>query len=268
MVVNTTVVVMGCAMNRQELVADLMALGLSQYESQVYIALVAESPVTAYQLARNAGIATSKVYETIAKLQERDLIATIWGDPRQYVPQEPAHFVANAKSSYLATLDRLQSGLARLAQPQQPNYVWNLDGRTEILTLGERILSNANRAIVGAAPGDFIRAWYTALTAAHNRAVRVELLTNSTDTLPGTLPVRCAMEVPGRSQLQRVVLVVDSNTALLAGVGDGEGESANDVQGAWTRHQAIVSMAEEFVQNKLFLEEIISQRRILWEQDD
>ena len=43
----------------------LMDLGFSEYEARTYPALLAIQPATAYEIAREAGIPTSKIYQVI-----------------------------------------------------------------------------------------------------------------------------------------------------------------------------------------------------------
>jgi HTH-type transcriptional regulator, sugar sensing transcriptional regulator len=46
----------------EELVQRLQALGFSQYEARAYCALLQKSPANGHEVAKLAGIPTSKVY--------------------------------------------------------------------------------------------------------------------------------------------------------------------------------------------------------------
>jgi sugar-specific transcriptional regulator TrmB len=54
-----------------ELVQRLQALGFSQYEARAYCALLQESPANGHEVAKTAGIPTSKIYETLERLHQK-----------------------------------------------------------------------------------------------------------------------------------------------------------------------------------------------------
>jgi Cd2+/Zn2+-exporting ATPase len=54
-----------------ELLDDLNALGFTEYEAKVYLALLKDHPATGYQLSKQAGIPRSMVYEALGRLDVR-----------------------------------------------------------------------------------------------------------------------------------------------------------------------------------------------------
>ncbi len=258
-------------MGRQQLIADLLSLGLSQYESRAYVALVAEAPVTAYQLARNAGIPTSKVYEILAKLEERDLVAVIWGDPKQYAAKDPAEFVASSRQVHQQTMQRLEQEFGRLHTPRQQDYVWNLEGRAQIVQTGQDLLNEAKQTVVYAGPADLLTAWQAAMLATQERKLRLDILVAPDAGTPAAwqheehwLPLPVKIQRAGGAPAPRgFTLAVDSRKALLGGWG------ATDIErGAWTQHPAIVALAAGYGRDRLFLEEAIAGNRINWGQPE
>jgi len=78
-------------------VRKLTQLGLSEYEAKAYMALLRENPLTAYEIAKNSGIPTSKIYEVIRKLENRRTIQVIHGErSKVFVPLPPEEFVHNS----------------------------------------------------------------------------------------------------------------------------------------------------------------------------
>ena len=62
----------------------LKQLGFSSYEAKAYIGLLEHQPVGAYELAKRTQIPTSKIYETINKLLNRDVILIFRSRPDRY----------------------------------------------------------------------------------------------------------------------------------------------------------------------------------------
>jgi HTH-type transcriptional regulator, sugar sensing transcriptional regulator len=54
-----------------DLMVALTALGFTEYEAKVYLALLREHPATGYQLGKQAGIPRPMVYEALGRLHAR-----------------------------------------------------------------------------------------------------------------------------------------------------------------------------------------------------
>ena len=53
---------------------DLMAIGFTEYEARVYVALLRENPATGYQLSKQSGVPRSMVYEALGRLHTRSAV--------------------------------------------------------------------------------------------------------------------------------------------------------------------------------------------------
>ena len=60
-----------------KIISHLIEVGFSEYEAKVYASLVKTNPATAYEIAKNSGIPTSKIYEVISKLQEKKISSSV-----------------------------------------------------------------------------------------------------------------------------------------------------------------------------------------------
>ena len=83
------------------LLERLRSIGLGDYEAKLYVALVKRHPASGYELARSSGVPSSKVYEVLARLQEKDLVFPTDGGGRakRYVPVDPEDRMMMAGSS-------------------------------------------------------------------------------------------------------------------------------------------------------------------------
>src|SRR5947207_14504272 len=76
------------------LLGRLHALGLGEYEAKLYLALVKRHPASGYELARSSGVPSSKVYEVLGRLQEKEVVfATDGGRTKRYIPADPEELV-------------------------------------------------------------------------------------------------------------------------------------------------------------------------------
>ena len=67
----------------KNLILLLQNIGFSQYEARAYLALLQQSSVTGYELAKNSGIPASKIYQILNRLIERELILVIDSEPKK-----------------------------------------------------------------------------------------------------------------------------------------------------------------------------------------
>jgi sugar-specific transcriptional regulator TrmB len=64
-------------------------IGLSEYESKVYLSLINLGTAAARKLSLNCDVPRTKVYGTLKKLIDCDLVVEIPGHPKQFAPANP-----------------------------------------------------------------------------------------------------------------------------------------------------------------------------------
>lgn len=107
------------AVNKETL-AVLRRLGLNQYESKTYLALLSTAARTATELSDAAAIPRPRVYDVLAKLEKRGFVITQPGRPAKYAAVPAAAAIGSLKrerrgelDKELTELDRLESALAK-----------------------------------------------------------------------------------------------------------------------------------------------------------
>ena len=80
-------------MELNNLIEAMMELGLNKYESKAYINLLKNPNITAYELGNLSGIPQAKIYETMNKLLEKNLVNIISNNPKKYICVEYEDFL-------------------------------------------------------------------------------------------------------------------------------------------------------------------------------
>lgn len=75
----------------------LREMGLTDYETRAYLALLEKGVLTASQISENANVPYSKVYETLTSLERKGWIESERGRPGRYYPKAPSEALATAK---------------------------------------------------------------------------------------------------------------------------------------------------------------------------
>src|SRR5438309_147121 len=115
--------------------ARLREIGLGEYEAKIYLALVQRHPANGYELARASGVPSSKVYEVLARLREKELVFATDGGARatRYIPADPDELVEAHGRRLTRVLDGLKRDLHALAGADDVGYVWNVHGCDALL---------------------------------------------------------------------------------------------------------------------------------------
>ena len=237
-------------------VDKLVRIGFSEYEAKAYVALLRESPVTGYQLAKLSGVPRSMIYEVLGKLTVRGAAMTLRKEgSTQYAPIPAQEFLEQLHREQDALIGALEEDLSSLDATSDLDYVWNIEGHDNIMAKAEEMLAQAeNRIYLSLMPATF-PSLQGSLDQAIARGVRVVVYSTEPLDLPGGRVI--AMSVPEVTQ-ERVgglwlVMVVDGQEVLV-----GELLTENQARASWTGSPLFVFIAEHHLRTDLYLPRVLS----------
>ena len=175
----------------------LQRIGLNKYEAEAYLALLADGPLTGYELGKRSSVPLSKSYEVLERLTRRGLALIQPGDPPRYLAERPERVLAQTRADQEAVLGALAESLANVQQPDPADGFWVLRGRQNVLTRASAAIDEAHDEIVIGRPGPDVEL-NDALARARSRGCRV---------------VEHRL-VAGERETEAVVLLVDGREAL------------------------------------------------------
>jgi len=226
-------------------------IGFTQYESQVYLALLQQSHISGYELAKVSGVPASKIYQILNKLVVKEMVLAIDSDPKKYVPLPPAEFLARYKSDYLDTMDHLSEKLSHIyAQDEiDESYIWNLSGRTEILRKLTDFICGAKEQLFLSVWDEEVEEIREALLQAHQNNVKItivhfgkKLLNIGTEYAHGN-EHKIRVQRGGR----RIALIVDDKNVVLGHfLKDGTSTAA------WTSNNGLVLLAKDYIIHDIY----------------
>jgi len=136
-------------------IEKLKDIGLTEYEARAYLTLLSTHPATAYELAKGAGLPTSKIYQVIDKLASRGMVQSlIDGQKKRYVPLKPREFIQSQRRRVQSTLDSLEEDLSRIQGETAVSYMWNIQEYRFFMEKAAQLIAEAEREIL-------ISAWDT-----------------------------------------------------------------------------------------------------------
>ncbi len=235
-------------------VAELGALGLTEYEAKVYLALLREHPTTGYQLGKLTGIPRSMVYEALGRLETRGAVLKTKEEKATYYrPIDPNTLLDRHEQETHRRVELLRSGLVPLYTRQDEGKLWNFSGRRDTLAYATEMITAAEHELMLVLTDADVIALREALEAAHQRGVTLGvMLTGDAPFGLGQVVRHPKRETELHRMQETLIVVADEREFLIA--------SGHDVTSATvTTNANMVLIARQFIWMELFAQRIFAR---------
>ena len=228
-----------------EALSLLRRIGLNQYESKVYLALLSTGSTSASDLSELAGIPRPRTYDVLSKLEKKGFVSTQPGRPTKFMAFNVREaFVTlkkkrqNDHSKELNEIGKIEEQLDKKVGEFGPaettttsDFVWVIKNRDNIYSKIENLIENASRSIVIASTPQGVKrkldAYESTLVKAKKRGVDVKLLATKAE-LPGAKIKKSVGDFIKTDKLHRMMIVDDHVVLFLTPEGNPKAEI-----GAW-----------------------------------
>ena len=235
-------------------IKDLTAIGFTEYEARVYLALLREGPATGYQVGKKAGIPRSMVYEALGRLHARGAVLKT-GDYRGalYRPVPPETLLDRYEEEQSTLLQNLRENLGRLHEAREEDRLWSISGRSAVLAYAYQMVEAAGSELLLVLSDPYLDALGERVRAACSNGVETKAL------LTGTGELGCGQVVrhpPLESEIQELgdmlLLVVDGKECLIA-------NTDIDMTATVTTNRNLVLIARQFIWMEFFAQRIYAR---------
>ena len=244
----------------QEIAAELRAIGFTDYEAQAYIALLQESPATAYQVGKRTALPRANVYAALENLAKKGAAQPVTENPVRYAPVQPEVLFARMAQELEAKCRRAADRIARMSRRTDEQYVWSLSGEDAIREKIAGMIAAASAHVWIKAHDRLVRPHREALARAARHGVQIVLVLfgppSAASAYPFKPPSRVFMhegngiEVGLGSTL--ITVATDFKEALTANTTDGG-------FGAYTSSPPVLNLAESLFRHELFVAQIFAR---------
>jgi HTH-type transcriptional regulator, sugar sensing transcriptional regulator len=234
----------------------LVGIGFSEYEAKAYVALLRESPITGYQLAKLSGVPRSMIYEVLGKLTVRGAAMTLRKEgSTQYAPVPAAEFLEQLHREQDTLIHALEADLSGIDADSDLDYVWNIDGHENVMSKAIEMIGQAQHNIYLSLLPATLPDLRPALLSAAARGVHVVVYSTEDLDLPGVCVIVAPVsrEVHERVEGLWLLLVIDAAEVLI-----GELLTENRARASWTGSQLFVFIAEHHLRTDLYLPRMLS----------
>ncbi|MBX2855766.1 MAG: hypothetical protein KTR21_12325 [Rhodobacteraceae bacterium] len=243
----------------RDLVTDLKALGFSDYESRIFIALKRKSPASAYEISNLSGVPRPNTYSVLKALEARGAVMPISENPVRYVPQQAERLFASIAQQTRDLCDTVTSRLGHLEVDSGAQYVWDLQGEDAVHGKLDEMIATAKTAIWIKSDSKVLHRHEMALReATSERDVRLVIILYGFDA--GAFRFNDCCEVYPHEGTGFPMGFADNHFTIT--VDDREMLTANtdsSVIAAHTANRAIVKMAVSLLRHDFYMAEICSR---------
>ncbi len=218
----------------------LEEMGFSQNEAKCFIALTMKSPMTGYEVAKTAGITRTMVYDVLKRLERKECVKAIEGNPKMYSAVNYKDFVHTTRNDYEEKLDALEKQLESMTRiSDRENYVFNLSGKAQMIEAFKKAILESQTEIYLSAWSQEALLIADELQQAHEQGVQIYAF--SFCALPFSFGIQYTynLENPHRKFPNRRLTGVFDRKLLIM----GEGNEKIEEIGISTENPMLMEMA-------------------------
>lgn len=242
----------------KEILSGLRQLGFTDYEARIYIQLLKNSPATAYEIAKAAGVPRANTYAALEALAQRGAVLPVNEEPLRYVAAPPKSLFEGISRQTRALCSDLSSQLSALTPANQDYHVWTTHGDLAVQDKIESMIAESRHSIWIKAADEVIRRHKAALqnAAARGVAIMIVLFGKDADEFRFNKDCRVYIHEGDGTRMGTAdnlfTIAVDQQKMLTANM---EG----DVIAAYTSCPPIVTMSLSLIRHDLYMAEIFAR---------
>lgn len=239
---------------RHGMAGGLAALGLTEYEAKVYMALLTDSPASGYQIGKRAGVPRSMVYEALGRLGSRGMVLKS-GEARAtlYRPLPPELLLRRYEEEQQSIVAELRNSMQALYQAPVEDRLWMVTGRPAYLTYAGQMIDEARDELLLLVNDADLEVLRRSILSAARRGLSVSAVLTGQGEIDGA---RSVHHPPRESDVQELtdtlVIVAGRREALVA-------SSREPAAATVTNNSNWVSIARQFLWMELFAQKVVAR---------
>ncbi|MHB1006036.1 MAG: TrmB family transcriptional regulator [Chloroflexota bacterium] len=239
-------------------VALLRQLSFTEYEARSYVALLRQSPLNGYEVARASGVPRADVYAVLQRLEARGAVLRVESEAgTRYAPLPPEELLRGLEARFQVTLRASRLGLEGVTAPPEYEYTGNARGYGTLLEHAGGMVEGARQRLrVALAPPEAL-ALTGELAQADARGVEITTLCLHGCQRPcGHCRGHIHRFQLGPVPPTRWLVAVQDRREVLAGEIRHPNEEALSVR---SRQPLLVEMAARYIDNSIALATLVAE---------
>lgn len=236
--------------------------GFTEYETKVYVALLTENrPLNGNEISVKSGVPSGRVYETIAKLLEKEFIFVMndgkVSSKKYYFPLDKNDLIARLNENHKENMNTINKELNRLRDLNKQiksdwSKLYQIEGYEANIDLLQSLIEQSEKSIlISGWKKEFDRV-FLLLKEMHQKGVSVGsiLFDNSVEQIPWRHYQHHQGELTSSRHLGEFVAVFDNRKTLFINLNE-------PIHGVVSSHLALVKIAENYIRHDIYINQII-----------
>lgn len=233
----------------------------SEMETLVYTTLLEQDMLTGYEISKQSGVPRSKVYNILEKLLKKNLIIVNKSEPKLYRAISSEEFIERLEKNVKSDLVFLDKHLGQIREQEEEELLWKLEGYTNVMDKVEHLVKHSKKSLlIQIWRQDISEELLTTLQAAEKRMENFVLILFSEShdyelALENYYIHGFEHEKLTDFGSRWVNIVADEGEVVFGTL--SEDNKITDV--TWTKNNAMVSLAKEYVKHDAYTLKIIEE---------
>ena len=233
----------------------LERVGLTGYEIRVYSSLLSGGPQSAGALSTGSGVPHSKIYETLASLEEKGWVSSDDSRPTVYAPHSPS---TSLEATRRAAEERLSADSRAIVSELGPVYeksgtsekpdILVLSGLANIASRILEMIDSCRTEVMIAMPHvgrEMLTAALPKLRLLHDRGVKITVLVSDGTSSATVRSISRVADVKVRPNLFGGGIISDRRHVVIL-LGPESGTASPEMVAIWADHAGLASLAREY----------------------
>ncbi len=241
-----------------EIVEKLKQIGLNEYQSKVYLALLKKYPATGYEISKLANIPQSRTYDTLKSLETMQIALSSNTKPVTYTPIKPKELTKRYKRKIESTIDFLDKKLPNIKEETYTEPVLTIFGRTKILDKAKELIQTANKSIYISLFSPDFKHLEQYLLDAYMRGLDVKIVKYDEFICNfGTVFEHFGIQMFEHYHNDKFIFLSVDNSEGIFGISEPSKHN-NSAEILWTKNPEIVFLIKAFCAHDMYLIDIAS----------
>lgn len=238
---------------KENIINNMMDMGLNKYEAKAYLSLIDSPQITAYEISKLSGVPQAKIYETVKKLLDKNLVNIVSDNPVKYIALDMDSFLDNIKQKTEDNISYLKSNLKKLKPRGGVSYLLHLEGQENIVNKILDVIKCTNKFL-------YIEAWDIDYNIFSEELLELEkggveiisVIYGKPDKDIGKIYYHemDGLDLDKKNRGRWFTIISDGKQSMFSIYKD------DVAQGIWTENEAFMLMAESFISHDVYLAEI------------
>lgn len=128
-----------------EIPKNLLNLGFTRYEAQVYLSLIADNPLNGSQLSRGCGVPRANIYNVLDGLKAQGIVMEV--SKGLYAPIPPEELLKRLKTQQDKDLSVFKSMTDSIKSQISQEYIWTITGYEQVMAKAVEMLAKAEQEL-------------------------------------------------------------------------------------------------------------------------